>query len=68
MINPITGEKTEMSLKARWDVVTIHYSGFNKEKYRAVQYNDQGIIVSERTFNTKEFAKEYIRKMEDESI
>ena len=68
MINPITGEKTEMSLKARWDIVTIHYNGFETEKYRAVQYNDQGVIVNERTFNTREFAEEYIRKMENESV
>lgn len=52
----------------KWDIVIIHYDGFEKEKYRAVQYNDNGVIINERTFNTKEFAKEYIRKMENESI
>ena len=52
----------------RWDIVTIHYDGFENERYRAVQYNESGVIVNERTFNTKEFAQEYIRQKENESV
>jgi len=51
-----------------WSIVEVHYEGFENKKYRAVKYNDQMIIVSERTFNTREFAEEYIRKQENESV
>jgi hypothetical protein len=44
----------------KWDIVIVHYEGFTEEKYRAVKYNDQKVIISERTFNTKEMAEAYI--------
>jgi len=68
MINPITGKQIEMPLGEKWDVVTIHYEGFMQPKYRAVKYNSNNVIIAERSFNTKEFAKEYIRKKENESV
>ena len=45
-----------------WDIVEVHYEGFENKKYRAVKYNDQKVIVAERTFNTKESAQKYIEK------
>jgi len=50
-----------------WDIVTIHYEGFETEKYRAVKYNSEKVIVRERTFSTKAAAEEYI-KTENEFI
>jgi hypothetical protein len=44
----------------KWDIVIVHYEGFTEKKYRAVKYNDQKVIISERTFNTKEMAEAYI--------
>jgi hypothetical protein len=58
-INPLTGEPIEME-ESKWDVVTVHYEGFITEKYRAVKYNDDNVIVAERSFNTKEMAEAYI--------
>lgn len=43
-----------------WDVVTIHYEGFDTEKYRAVKYNSEKVIIAERSFNTREMAEAYI--------
>jgi hypothetical protein len=43
-----------------WDIVTIHYEGFETEKYRAVKYNSEKVIIAERSFNTKEMAEAYI--------
>lgn len=51
-----------------WSIVEVHYEGFDNKKYRAVKYNEQMVIVSERTFNTREFAEEYIRQKENESV
>ncbi len=68
MINPITGKQTEIPLDEKWDLVTVHYQGFMKPKYRAVKYNSAKVIIAERSFNTKEFAKEYIRQKENESV
>ena len=44
----------------KWDIVIVHYEGFITEKYRAVKYNEDKAIISERTFNTKEMAEAYI--------
>ncbi len=61
MINPVTGEQTEIeTTQNNWDIVTVHYEGFLEKKYRAVKYNGQKVIISERTFNTKEMAEAYI--------
>ncbi len=51
-----------------WSIVEVHYEGFKNKKYRAVKYNEESVIVSERTFNTREFAEEYIRQQENESV
>jgi hypothetical protein len=51
-----------------WSIVEVHYEGFNSKKYRAVKYDKQRVIVAERTFNTREFAEEYIRQKENESV
>lgn len=51
-----------------WSIVEVHYEGFDNKKYRAVKYNEQMVIVAERTFNTREFAEEYIRQKENESV
>ena len=45
---------------SNWDIVTIHYEGFEAEKYRAVKYNSEKVIIAERSFNTKEMAEAYI--------
>lgn len=45
---------------SNWDIVTIHYEGFKTEKYRAVKYNSEKVIIAERSFNTKEMAEAYI--------
>jgi len=45
---------------SNWDIVTIHYEGFDTEKYRAVKYNSEKVIIAERSFNTKEMAEAYI--------
>jgi len=45
---------------SNWDIVTIHYEGFETEKYRAVKYNSEKVIIAERSFNTKEMAEAYI--------
>ena len=52
----------------KWEIVEVHYEGFDNKKYRAVKYNEQMVIVSERPFNTREFAEEYIRQRENESV
>jgi hypothetical protein len=44
----------------KWDIVTIHYEGFDTEKYRAVKYNSEKVIIAERSFNTREMAEAYI--------
>lgn len=45
-----------------WDIVEVHYEGFENKKYRAVKYNEQMVIVAERTFNTRESAQKHIDK------
>ena len=45
---------------SNWDIVTIHYEGFDTEKYRAVKYNSEKVIIAERSFNTREMAEAYI--------
>lgn len=57
---PIGGKIIEEETTYKWDVVTIHYSGSESEKYRAVKYNSHKVIIAERTFNTKEMAEAYI--------
>jgi len=51
-----------------WSIVEVHYEGFENKRYRAVKYDDKMVIVAERTFNTKEFAQEYVRQRENESV
>ena len=72
MINPITGEKTEMVEKETktWKIVEVHYSVDN-HRFRAVAYNEKKVIVEEKLCNTRVDAEMYIaHKMEikDESI
>ena len=43
-----------------WKIVVVHYEGFETERYRAVKYNSEKVIVAERTFNTRAAAEEYI--------
>ena len=45
---------------SNWDIVTIHYEGFETERYRAVKYNSEKVIIKERTFDTRAAAEEYI--------
>lgn len=52
---------------SNWDIVTIHYEGFETERYRAVKYNSEKVIVAERTFGSRAAAEEYI-KTKDEFI
>ncbi len=44
-----------------WQIVVVHYEGFETEKYRAVKYNSEKAIVRERTFNTRTAAEDYIK-------
>ena len=62
MINPITGEKTEIeNTETTWQIVEIHYEGEDKA-YRAVKYDSNKIIKFERVFKTKEQAEAYVAK------
>jgi len=44
-----------------WHIVTVHYEGFETERYRAVKYNSEKVIVAERTFDSRASAEEYIK-------
>lgn len=46
----------------KWEVVETHFEG-DKKIYRAVKYNDSNVVVTERSFNTREDAKNYINKL-----
>ena len=60
MINPITGEETEIeNTECTWKVVEVHYDGTRKQ-YRAVKLDNNGIIKAEQLFSTKERAEAHI--------
>ena len=56
---PIRGKIIEEQAED-WKIVVVHYEGFETERYRAVKYNSEKVIVAERTFNTRAAAEEYI--------
>ena len=44
MINPITGEQTEIeNTDFSWEIVEVHFDG-EKKQYRAVKYDSNKIV------------------------
>tara|TARA_B100000963_G_C22158700_1_gene464986 strand:- start:102 stop:305 length:204 start_codon:yes stop_codon:yes gene_type:complete len=60
MINPITGEQTEIeNTDFSWEIVEVHFDG-EKKQYRAVKYDSNKVVKFERLYPTKEQAEAYV--------
>ena len=68
MINPITGEKTEIeNTECKWQVVEVHYSVSSK-RFRAVCIGTNNVIMKERLFDSRVEAEIFIGEQRNESV
>ena len=51
----------------RWEIVKVHFEG-DTQKWRAVCYNKQNIVVKEKTFHFFLAAEDYIKEQKNESV
>ena len=55
------------SIQMRWEIIPVHFEG-DVMRWRAVLFNEESVIIEEKTFSFLIQAQQYIEEKNNESV